>query len=232
MPVPVLRRIMLLVSVAICLTIASGSLPAAAQPKSSDRASFPGRRIGGGTRSECLIGNRPLVALNPVNNLGITAHDRPSIYFSVPQFAESYPLKFSLKDERGNSVYETTLETDKTKELVGIQLPKNTLKVGQDYRWYFSVLCDSDDRSQDIVLSGWLRRVEASIVSSQASGLDAHLNLAQSYEKRGLWNDAIAVLVELRQTYPQDEKVGSQWQKLLEQLELKSVFDPMVMSQR
>lgn len=228
MRVTVLRRIVLPASVLLWLVSTAAIMPALAQAQNSNRDEFPGRRIGGGTRGECLMGNQPLAALNPANNLGVTASDRPSLYFAVPQFDESYPVEFVLRDAGGNSVYETTLEVDQTRDIVGVHLPQNTLKVGQDYQWYFSVVCDVEDRSQNMVLSGWLRRVSPGIAFKDASGLEASLNLVKSYQQAGLWSDAIATLVELRQTYPNNDQVRLQWQQLLQQLELKSVFEPSV----
>lgn len=231
MPATVPGRFVLHLGVALCLISNAAIMPAMAQQQNFNRGEFPGRRIGGGTRGECLIGNQPLVALNPANNLGVTARDRPSLYFAVPKFDESYPIEFVLHDASGNSVYKTALEAGKNKGIVGIQLPQNTLKTGQDYQWYFSVVCDADDRSQNMVLSGWLRRVSPKIALKEASGLEAGINLAQSYQKAGLWSDAISTLVELRQTYPKNDQVRFQWKQLLQQLELKSVFEPSVAGQ-
>lgn len=176
------------------------------------------------------MATQPLVALSPANNLGITASDRPSVYFIVPPFDASYPVEFVLRDKNENPVYETSLAADKAKGLVGVHLPENTLQAGQDYHWYFSVLCDPEDRSQNIVLSGWLRRVSAPL-APQGSSLQASLDRAQSYQQAGLWSDAIATLVELRQTYPTNGKVLRQWKQLLQQLELQSVLEPAVASQ-
>lgn len=227
MHVTVLRWIVLPVSVALWLISTAAVMPALAQQQNSNRGEFPGRRIGGGTRGECLIGNQPLVALNPANNLGVTASDRPSLYFAVPKFDE-YPIEFVLRDVSGNSIYEAPLEADTNKDIVGVHLPKNTLKGGQDYQWYLSVVCDTEDRSQNIVLSGWLRRISSGIALEDASGLKANLKLVKSYQQAGLWNDAIATLVQLRQNYPNNDQVRLQWNQLLQQLELKSVFEPSV----
>ncbi|MEX0269598.1 DUF928 domain-containing protein [Leptolyngbyaceae cyanobacterium UHCC 1019] len=231
MRMPGLDRIALHLGIALYFISTAAIAPALAQQNNLSRSEFPGRRIGGGTRGECLAGNHPVVALNPANNLGVTASDRPSLYFAVPNLDESYPVEFVLRDASGKSVYETALESSKNKDLVGIQVPKNTLKVGQDYQWYFSVVCDASDRSQNMVLSGWLRQVSPPVAIKDASGLEANLNLAMSYQKAGLWSDEIATLVELRQTHPHNDQVQAQWKQLLQQLELKSILMPSMASQ-
>ncbi|MGI0484012.1 DUF928 domain-containing protein [Pantanalinema rosaneae CENA516] len=225
MPVPTLYRLGLHVGMALCLVFTATGMPVLAQSGSSDRSEFPGRRIGGGTRGDCAMNSQSLVALNPVNNLGITASDRPTVYFVVPQAAETYPIQFVLRDGEGTSVYQTTLATNKAKELVGVQLPKNTVKVGQDYQWYFSVVCDADDSSQNLVLSGWLRRVASEMAVSKPGDVDTQLILANRYQAAGLWSDQIATLAALRQTHPNHAQVRQQWQQLLQTLQLPQVVN-------
>lgn len=229
MSMTLLRRIGLHLSITACLVSTVAILPALAQPRNSSRAEFPGRRIGGGTRSECLVGNQPLVALNPANNLGVTASDRPSVYFVVPTLNKSYPVEFVLRNSDGNTVYKKPLEAGKTK-VVGIHLPEKTLELGQDYQWYFSIVCDSEDPSQNIVVSGWLRQVSPRIALKDKSSLESKLDLAKSYHNAGLWSDEIATLVELRQSYPDNDKVRLQWQQLLQKLDLERVFQRSVAS--
>ncbi|QZZ22396.1 DUF928 domain-containing protein [Leptothermofonsia sichuanensis E412] len=227
MRVNVLRRIMLHLGITVCMVSTSGIMPVSAQIGNLSRSEFPGRRIGGGTRSECLAGNQPIAALNPANNLGVTASNRPSVYFVVPRLDESYPVEFLLRDAEGNAVYETTLKAGK-QAITGVHLPPNTVKVGQDYQWYFSVVCDREDRSQNIVLSGWMRRVASDLSDGLSPevqlSLKAKLNLAQSYQNAGLWSDAISTLVELNQAYPDSEAVRLAWQKLIQKLDLEWVF--------
>lgn len=224
-------RIGLQVSLVMGMVSTTNLLPALAQSPSSNRSEFPGRRIGGGTRGECLMNSQSPVALNPTNNLGITASDRPTVYFVMPQTSESYPLQFVLRDADGNSVYDTTLTPNQTKHLVGVQLPQNAVKVGQDYQWYFSVVCDPEDSSQNLVLSGWLRRVTAQIPTQKGADVAEQLKLANAYQAAGLWSDEIAVLAELHQTHPQHDRVEQQWQQLLQTLELQQVFHPSIARQ-
>lgn len=231
MRVPALCRIGLHVGIATGILLTTTVMPALAQPQNSNRSEFPGRRIGGGTRGECLMNSQSLMALNPVNNLGITASDRPTVYFVVPLSSQSYPVQFVLRDSDGNSVYQTTLATSQTKELVGVQLPKNLVNAGQDYQWYFSVVCDPDDSSQNLVLSGWLRRISSEVSVQQNTDVETQLKLASTYQRAGLWSDEIAILAELHQTHPDHTQVRQQWQQLLQKLELSQVFNRSIARQ-
>ena len=228
-----LKRLVIPFSVAICLIPILAITPSVAQQASPDRAEFPGRRIGGGTRGECLSGRQPLVALNSATNLGVTAKDTPSVYFLMPTLEDPRQVEFILRDSQENSVYETSFDIDTTQEIVGIHLPEGSLEVNQPYHWYFSIVCDPHDRSQNIVLTGWLQRVPSDISESAMleSNLEASLERVRLYQEAGLWIDAIATVVELRQTYPNDNNVRLQWTELLQTLELDSVIQPPIASQ-
>jgi hypothetical protein len=228
MGISTLRQIVLPFGIAAYLTSTLWGTSALAQQHNSDRAEFPGRRIGGGTRGECLAGRQPLVALNPANNLGVTTNDAPSVYFLMPALNETLQVEFILRDSSETSVYKTAFDVNTTEEIVGIRLPEGQLKADQDYHWYFSVICDPEDRSQNVVLTGWLRRVSSEIESPEIenqSDLESSLERVMLYQESGLWTDAIATLVELHQTYPHDNEILSQWTQLLQLLELDTVVE-------
>lgn len=229
-----LRRVVFPFGIISCLISPAFVMPALAQ-QSSDRAEFPGRRIGGGTRGECVMGRQPLVALTPSNNLGVTASDRPSVYFLMPTLEETHPVEFLLRDSAENSVYETTVDVDTAEKIVGVHLPEGYLEVGQDYHWYFSIVCDPQDRSQNIVLSGWLRRVSPEMAEHQPvsdPSLDqSSFDQSRSEQAAGLSMDTIATLVELRQAHPNDNEILLQWTELLQMLELDTVVEQPLAAQ-
>lgn len=230
MRVTALQRVVLNVGIAVCLVATTIVSSALAQQENHNRSEFPGRRVGGGTRGECVASSQSLVALNPVNNLGVTASDRPTVYVSMQPSDQTFPVEFSLRDTDGQTVYETSFETTKHQSFVGVQLPEKVLKAGQDYQWYFSAVCDADDRSQNVVLSGWLRRVPAQTARSANSSLHSRLAQVQAEQAAGLWNDAIATMVALRQSYPQDSNVLAQWKQLLQALDLDTVVEQSLAS--
>lgn len=199
------------------------TLPALAGLKNDDRGEFPDGRVGGGTRGTglCRESDRQLVVLNPLDNIGVTASDRPLIYVAVPQLNQLYPAEFVLSDAKGNAIYETTFEIGESRDfLMGIRLPENILDIGQDYNWDFFVSCDSDTYAVEISsVGGTLRQVSSEVARESNSTLEEHLNQVQSYQEAGLWSDAIATAVALRQTYPNSDRVRNRWQELLSALD-------------
>lgn len=213
-----LQRVMLPLGVAISL-IATASL----NPVMAQRNEFPGRRMGGGSRGDCAIDTPALAALNPINNLGVTAREQPILYFAMPKVDQHYGVDFLLRDSKGATVYETTLSTGTGEEIVGVPIPAGTLAVGQDYQWYFAIACHPDDPAQLVVLSGWLRRVEPPVNMTAATTVERKLEQAGVEKAAGLWSDAIATLVELRQAHPDHPTVHQQWTQLLQTLSLESL---------
>ncbi len=215
-------KFFLALTVAVGLVIFVETSPGLAQANSGDRGAFPGRRVGGGTRGNCAIDSRSLAALNPASNLGVTASDRPSLYFSVPTAATPYHGQFILQDADENRLYETTVAAG-TDPLVGVHLPANLVDADQDYHWNFVVGCNPRDLSQNVVLEGWLRRVPLTPAPAATALVETQLDLVKTYQGQGLWSDAIALMVELRQAHPHSDAVQTQWGHLLEALDLDTV---------
>lgn len=234
-------------STIIALFAASGTIaPTFAQNQNeSSRSEFPGRRVGGGTRDNyCEANSRALVALNPVNNLGITASDNPALYFVLPDLENTYAVSFLLQDQTGNIVYKTTVETPNTqrqnsqnpntqrpntRQFMEIALPENILTKNQDYQWRFELACNP---FPNVILSGWLRRVTAahSVDPSgvTAASLTHQLEQVEMYQASELWNDAIAAMVTLYQAHPHHPEVQTAWTELLEALKLQPFVKPIV----
>ncbi|MGG6296358.1 DUF928 domain-containing protein [Leptolyngbya sp. AN02str] len=228
------QRLLLPLVIGCSLIPALGTLPAIAQQNRNDRSEFPGRRVGGGTRGSCPTNGSALVALNPASNLGKTMSDRPSLYFLVPPLEAGYEVEFYLRDAHENPVYDTKLTSRGTEEIVEIQLPSNTVSTDQDYHWFFVVVCDPLDRTQNMTLEGWLRRVEA-VETLRAiappSSIEETVALARAYWQAEIWTDAIALMVNLRQANPANAALQQQWTQLLQALELSHTVEQIQANQ-
>ncbi len=181
------------------------SVEVAAAEEDQVRQGLPGRRISGASRlptSTCAQNASPLVAIVPETNLGETAVAEPILWVSVPKVVSAKQLEFYLFNNQDEIIYQTNLTVEPTANLVGIDLgamadaPK--LEINQRYRWAASIVCNPDNRSENISVEGWVDRVEAS-----------------SSEDSRLWYDHLGVLLEQLQRYPHSQDVLSQWQTLM-----------------
>ncbi|TVQ58870.1 MAG: DUF928 domain-containing protein [Spirulina sp. DLM2.Bin59] len=189
---------------------------------------FPGRRVGGGTRGGCWGGPRPLLALHPANNLGVTAAAKPTLYFVLPSLRQAQEVEFLLVDDQQKTIYEHLEWVEPDQAILAVQIPDQYLALGQPHQWYFAVICDRDNPAQDLVVDGWLQRVAtASPVSPSPEQLPADLERLKGYQAQGLWTDAIALITALRQAHPENPAVQAQWQALITTLGF-GIFDAVL----
>ena len=87
------------------------------------------------------------------------------------------------------------------------------LEIGQWYRWYVKVYCDSQLASAEYV-QGWVRRIpllSELYLELQQETVVSH----QSYGERGIWYDAVDGLLSLYQREPGNMILERDWQELI-----------------
>lgn len=200
------------------------------------RQGLPGRRISGGSRSPstaCLTTpSQPVVALMPKSNLGITLSERPTFWFSLPAINPDRTLEFGLYDQSGELIYQESFNASGKAGISSLSLPNTftSLSAEKDYRWYLSVVCDPDSRSEDLVVTGWIRRVQSdNELSAQLANATPQERLLV-YEASELWFETLTTLAELRQTAQSDSdfdqlqvdahQIDEKWRGLLESIDL------------
>lgn len=216
------RAILHKIVAAICLTsllsVCAGSFTKqvlANDSNTESRDGLPGRRVGGGTRGESL----PIVALVPETSEGLTTLENPTFFFYVPKTASPKIAELVLNDESGETVYEKKIALDGNSGVVKISILAGdkikSLEIGKNYRWYFAVVPNADNRNNDIYVTGWIKRVQPSAeVASQLKDL-APLDRIAVYTRNNLWFDAVATVGELRRSRPHDPAVQARWRELL-----------------
>jgi hypothetical protein len=194
------------------------------------RQGLPGRRISGGSRSPdtaCLTTpNQPIVALMPKSNLGLTVSAHPTLWFSLPAISPDRTLEFGLYSPSGELLYTTTFSANNKAEVVSFSLPDTSspLAIDQDYKWYLSVVCNQQSRAEDLMVNGWIRRIQPdNTLNEQLTNATAQERPA-IYEGSALWYDALTSLAELRRHAPDISTLEQQWIALLESVELDQVI--------
>lgn len=215
---------------AVCLTslltLSLASFPELvfAGESNTARLGLPGRRVGGGTRGDCNFGEKTLTALIPKNNLGLTVAANPKFFFYIPQTTDSQEVEFVLSDETESEVYEKTFKTTGTSGVISIKLPDSApLQVDKKYRWYLSVICNAQDRSNDVSIDGWIQRVQPSPTLASELPKVAPATRAARYAAGSIWHEALTTLAEQLRERPQDSTVAAQWAKLLQSVGLDNI---------
>ena len=214
-------------------------------PPVPDNGAPGGRREGAGSHSLCQVTNQekeisPLIALMPKIVIetetksktyvwGKTALDHPTIWFYVAYPANTY-VEFVLQDEGENEIYQTTFTLDKTPGIVSLTLPEDkiNLETGKSYHWYFNIMCNPEDTTDDFV-EGWIERVELNpVINAQLESVKP-LERISIYAENGLWYDTLTNLDRLRQTESENQAIAAIWTDLLQQVGLEEISqEPVV----
>jgi hypothetical protein len=201
----------------------------------------PGRLAGGATRSprsSCQESARLLRALVPSRSFGgVTVADYPTFFVFMPALspqASPLPVEFVLEDTSRNQVYKSTFQTSGKSGILTLSLPPqgglSPLAVGKDYKWSFSVICQPEQRSLDITVEGWVRRVELNPTLKTQLAQASPQQKVELYAEAEIWHDALATLVQLRRDKPNDAAVADNWAKLLSAAGLEDITQETLVS--
>ncbi|MFB2934185.1 DUF928 domain-containing protein [Aerosakkonemataceae cyanobacterium BLCC-F154] len=183
---------------------------------------MPVNSDGGATRGRCLQDpdvKPELMLLIPDRKEGLTVEKSPSFFVFVPQ-TKAKKGEFVLYDRTDKKlVYRTIFELSGVPGIISIQIPKDReyLKINNNYEWRFSLYCKlNDDRSEDVIRVGLIKRVEPNGAIAKIQGNPNPLEKARVYQKNNLWYDALKTVAELRPTTGKNSNAATMWQELLQ----------------
>lgn len=200
-----------------------------------------GRRRGGASRTDdacSYTSQEPLIALVPsdqivsdtsINNSidnwesvwTLTASSHPTFWFYTPyHLAGDTPLKFVLLDEGGNIVYQKIWAPTLSGEgILKVETPSflSGLQPGEKYHWFFIIECDQT------YVEGWVERIELDESEKSMLNQASPRDQAIFYASKGIWQDALTVLAELRLAEPQNSALAADWDRLLESVDLSDL---------
>jgi Domain of Unknown Function (DUF928). len=140
------------------------------------------------------------------------------------------PLELTVVDER---TLETVLETSViASQEAGIQhlaLADYAIKLtpGGEYRWSVALVSNPEQRSSDIVASGTIQYVPMSDELRRKLNRAAERERPAIYAAQGIFYDALAIISQLIEAQPEDERLRAQRAALMEQagLPLVAAYD-------
>lgn len=194
----------------------------------------PPRTGGGGRRNELCVSSseKPLTALTPRNQVGLTVSESPTFFGYIPK-SSAKAGEFILMNQSNRVIYRTSFEIPSQPGIVSINLPAKELpplEVGKMYQWYLVLVCNPDDRSDDeISAAGWIQRTQSSQALVNQLQTATPSTRPAVYAADGIWYEALASLVALRREQPNDPKLVSDWEKLLKSVGLQGfIQEPLV----
>lgn len=230
--------LMILNVLLINFAIPISSAESVKQNENSDYGLPTHRRDGGsrGIHYGCINGAKSnLVALIPEKIVGINASTSPKLFFYVPKIKSQKTLEFVLRDEQDELIYEAFITT-KGEGIMTVDIPEEVQvhSTGKDanYRWYLSMICNSKQRSRDIVVEGWMHNSQVDPKIQQKLDNADLVAQADMYHEEGFWYDALSVLANDHQSKTQESVIRAKWSELLESIGLEKIAsEPFIESE-
>jgi hypothetical protein len=155
-----------------------------------------------------------------------TISDRPTFFLHIPQTAAKQGLFLLRSDKSNEIILEKNLPLTATNGIFAYTLPADFpgLKVGEYYRWRFSLMCNTEDFSGNPSTIGWIKREEpSSIVAEQLARAETVLERVYIYVENGYWHDTVKTLLDLRVANPNDKDLVRDWVDIFKFFGLKSL---------
>jgi hypothetical protein len=191
------------------------SLPDRGQPK---RTGAAGRR-----GNSCVVTQKDepsLTAIMPTwDNEGKTVNTKSTLYVFVPQ-NNTKTGEFVVIDDQGNDIYQTKFTPPNQAGIVPVNIPASAnIQIGKKYQWYFTLICNPDDRSEDEYLTGTLERTTLGSLLNRYVQQATPLRQAEIYARQNIWYDTIHNIASLRSENPE------LWISLLESVGLEELVN-------
>lgn len=206
---------------------ADGEQKAAAKPATfSFKAPLrgaPATRVGGGTRSAAATA-MSLDVLAP-DQTGYTTQAKPTIYWYVSETI-NHPVEVTITgmrlEDAVKPLLEVTLQPPVSKGIHALRLEEHSvsLKPDVEYQYFVAVVKNYNQRADDIIAGGSIKRVSASGDVQAKLKQASPERAAAVYAESGIWYDAID---ELSKQIVANPALRKQRAALLEQVGLKDV---------
>ncbi|MBR8837842.1 MAG: DUF928 domain-containing protein [Stigonema ocellatum SAG 48.90 = DSM 106950] len=175
----------------------------------------PGRRVAGGARLPDCVSQKQqrLTAIVPKNNLGLTTAANPTLFFYIPQ--TTAPELELVVHDNNKGVFKQSYKPIGKAGVIAVPLTQTSLEVGKEYHWFFSVICNPKERSQDQVVEGGIKRIQPSpqlMTKLKNATPEEQVNL---YAAQGIWYDSLATLAQLVSSRPDNAQFKADWEALL-----------------
>ncbi|MBY0579391.1 MAG: DUF928 domain-containing protein [Burkholderiales bacterium] len=179
----------------------------------------PASRVGGGSRG---VGDNvaSLQVLAP-DHTGLTTFEQPTLYWYVSKPTQAHFEITVTNDQAVDPLVDKDFEMPVKAGIQRLRLADFgvKLKTGIEYRWYVSLMVDPAQRSNDVVASGTIERIDPSDDLKAKLAHADKTSIPRIYAGAGIWYDALDTLSDLIDAG--DNKLREQRAALLDDVDLK-----------
>ena len=213
-------------------TSASGQAPQPAIVYKFTKGSVAAARVTGGSRGsgDAAV---TLDVLTP-DETGLTTQEQPSLFWYQSKPAKARFELTIMEEDAVKPVFETNFERASKAGIQRLRLADQGVKlaVGVEYKWVVALVTDPNNRSSDLVASGFIKRVEASPELKVKLKDAAPSAVPAIYAEAGIWHDALGSLTDLIEAQPADKALVAERADLLRQVGLKAAAADSVASSK
>ena len=229
-----MKTLPLIIAAAFLATHASAQTaaePAKPAPPAKKRSLFdytPPKNVTTGTRIDGDGGSRgkgeklPSLYVLAPNHTALTTREQPSLFWYQTAAANTH-FELTLTEPK-NPKPLLKVATDKADGGIHrVSLAKHnvTLKPGVSYKWTIAWVPDPANRSQDVIASGSIQRIEPEAKLTAALADAKGLEKAAVYAQHGIWYEALETVSNEIDAAPKNKDLHAQRAALLDQAGLK-----------
>lgn len=209
-------------------TAAEPAKPAAPAKKRSLFDYTPPKNVTTGTRIDGDGGSRgkgeklPSLYVLAPNHTALTTREQPSLFWYQTAAANTH-FELTLTEPK-NPKPLLKVATDKADGGIHrVSLAKHgvSLKPGVAYKWTVAWVPDAANRSQDVIASGSIQRIEPEAKLTAALADAKGLEKAAVYAQHGIWYEALETVSNEIDAAPKNKELHAQRAALLDQAGLK-----------
>jgi hypothetical protein len=175
----------------------------------------PAVRLTGGSRGS----GAEVVTLDVLApaEVGLTTREQPSLFWFQSQPSPARLELAVLEDNRVEPLCHLSFNSASQSGIQRLDLAAHGVRLtpGVEYQWIVALVSDPDNRSTDLVASGFIQRVEPDAALESKILAATPDTLPSVLAENGFWYDAIAELSHRLQDRPDDAPSRNARQKLL-----------------
>ena len=212
----------------------------------------PTGRSHGGSRGACLLNEAgpPLMALVPATKINLvaeqdghgaenpnlafwdlevelvwsyTTNERPTLWFYSPyKLDRTTEVLLVLHDDENS--YTQVLQPTTSPGLISVTLSENIppMEVGDNYHWFLQISCNEEEAD---FVEGSVYRIAPEPPLAAQLPTSTPQEQGRLYAENGIWQDALTIFAQLRQTEPENEAIAADWRSLLESVGLEDIAE-------
>ncbi len=186
------------------------------------KGSAPAARVTGGSRGS----GAAVITLDVLapDDTGLTTQEQPSLFWHQSKPAKARFELTLIEEDKIKPVFQVNVERASKAGIQRLRLAEQGAKLalGVEYKWVIALVTDPDNRSTDLVASGFIKRIEPSAdLKGKIAGASPR-SLPAIYAEAGIWHDAVGSLSDLIDAQPENKDLLTERADLLRQVGLKA----------